>query len=81
MSCCELSKTFVLAFNYVSNVTKDKNQFFLLQFSKIVKFDLQPTKITSMSLHLLHYFQRKYQLKLSYIIKFLTHYIIDVLYI
>ena len=67
-------KHFFWLFNVILNVTKDKNQFFILQFSKIVKFDLQPTKITS-------YFQRKYQLKLSYIIKFLTHYIIDMLYI
>ena len=41
-------KHFFWLFNVILNVTKDKNQFFILQFSKIVKFDLQPTKIKSM---------------------------------
>ena len=40
-------KHFFWLFNVILNVTKGKNQFFILQFSKMVKFDLQPTKITS----------------------------------
>ena len=41
-------KHFFWLFNDILNVTKDRNQFFILQFSKIGKFDLKPTKITSM---------------------------------
>ena len=49
-------KHFFWLFNVILNVTKDKNQFFILQFSKMVKFDLHDVY----SLHLIQYIQRKY---------------------